>query len=338
MITTLNPAHREAWDAGKVGEPEDLGDGLWSIPLALPSERLPGSYSYLIDSADGIHVIDPGWPSDANLTRITDVITSLGKTVGDVATIVATHHHPDHLGLADRLRAASGARLVLSQTEHRVLEIAASPDASDADTYRTVLARWDVPVERHDELIASVAEHSLIHYVAPDDEVSDGDVLTLGGRQLRVIATPGHTSGHICLADDARRMIFTGDHVLPRIHSAAGLGILEGDEPLADLLASLEKLAEFDDWHVLPGHEFRFTGLGVRLAQVAEHHLRRTRAVAALADELGDASVWEWSRHLPWSAGWERLEGFTLHSALRQTEMHRDLVRSGLAQRWLSRD
>lgn len=337
LITTLNPAHREAWDAGRVGDPENLGEGLWSIPLELPSDRMPGSYAYLIDGADGVHVIDPGWRGEANMARITGVLTSLGRTVADIATIVATHHHPDHLALADRLRTVSGARVVFSAVERRVLAEATSDDATDDNVYRKVLDRWEVPIDRRDELIEAFTAPSLFEYVEPDDEVADGDVLTLGGRRLTVIATPGHTSGHICLADGERRMLFTGDHVLPRIHSGAGLGILDGDEPLGDMLESLDRLAEFDDCQVLPGHEFRFTGLGARRAQIAEHHLRRTRVVAELSDELGDASVWEWSRHLPWTAGWESLRGFHLHSALRQTEMHRDLVRSGRAEKWLSR-
>ncbi|WP_194420676.1 MBL fold metallo-hydrolase [Microbacterium abyssi] len=336
-ITTLNPAHREAWDAGRVADPENLGDGLWSVPLELPGDRMPGSYAYVIDGADGVHIIDPGWNSDANMGRIVDLLTGLGRAVDEVSTVVVTHHHPDHLGLAERLRSASGAHVILSAVERRVIDAAVSVGARDDVSYRDVLDRWEVPVDRQAELIAAFTAPSLIEYVMPDAEVADGDVLVLGGRRLTVIATPGHTSGHICLADRERRMIFTGDHVLPRIHSGAGLGILVGDDPLGDLLASLERLAEFDDCQVLPGHEFRFTGLGQRRAQIAAHHLRRTRVVASLSNELGDASVWEWSKHLPWTAGWANLRGFRLHSALRQTEMHRDLVRSGRAEKWLSR-
>lgn len=82
LITTLNPAHREAWDAGRVGDPENLGDGLWSIPLELPDARMPGSYAYLIEGADGIHIIDPGWRADANMARIGGVLTTLDAMSG----------------------------------------------------------------------------------------------------------------------------------------------------------------------------------------------------------------------------------------------------------------
>lgn len=256
--------------------------------------------------------------------------------MADVSTIVVTHHHPDHLGLAGRLRSVSGARVVLSAVEHRVLAAAASEAAAeDSGSYCDVLDRWGVPIDRRAELIEAFTAPSMIEYLAPDDEVADGDVLTLGGRDLAVIATPGHTSGHMCLADRERRMLFTGDHVLPRIYSGVGMGILDDDEPLADMLESLERLAEFDDCQVLPGHEFRFIGLGARRAQIAAHHLRRTRVVATLLDEIGDGSVWEWSMRLPRTASWESLRGFRLHSALRQAEMHRDLVRSGRAAKWL---
>lgn len=336
-VVPVDEAERDAWEAGLLRDAADLGDGLWGIPVAIPEGTLPGTLAYALVGDDGVHLVDPGWDTAENLGRIERAVRAAGRSLPDIATVVVTHHHPDHLGLAERVRTLTGARIVMSAAERRVLAAAVDPAARDPESYRATLARWGVPDGRHDELLASFTRPSLTGDVEPDLLVGDGDVLELAGRRLEVIATPGHTGGHICLADRDARLLFTGDHVLPRIYSGVGIGVLAGDEPMGDLLASLDRLAEFDDFTVLPGHEFRFTGLAARRARIAAHHLRRAGEVAALAAELGDRSVWAYASRLTWTSGWHGLDGFWLHSALRQTEMHLGLVRSGRAAAWLSR-
>lgn len=337
-VVPVDEAERDAWEAGLLREAADLEDGWWSIPVAIPEGTLPGTLAYAVIGDDGAHLVDPGWDTAENLERIERALAKAGRSIADIATVVVTHHHPDHLGLAERLRRLTGARIVMSAAERRVLAAAVDPTEQDPETYRATLVRWGVPEARHDELVASFARPSLTGDVEPDVLVGDRDVLELGGRRLEVIETPGHTGGHICLADREARLLLTGDHVLPGIYSGVGIGVLAGTEPMGDLLASLDRLAEFDDFTVLPGHEFRFTGLAARRAQIAAHHLRRTGEVAALAAEFGDRPVWDYASRLTWTAGWHGLDGFWLHSALRQTEMHLGLVRSGRAAGWLSRD
>jgi glyoxylase-like metal-dependent hydrolase (beta-lactamase superfamily II) len=165
-----------------------------------------------------------------------------------------------------------------------------------------------------------------------DGVLSDGDVLPVPGFRLEVMATPGHTAGHICLRDDDRGLLFTGDHVLPTVFAGLGLGGPTASNPLADYLASIDRVRRFPDHEALPGHGYRFRGLAGRAEECAEHHLKRAREVAAvLADEdprSGGPSIWDIAARLTWTAGWEGLEGFQLLSALTQTEMHRDFVRT----------
>lgn len=335
-VVPVDEAERTAWDRGELRPPAEIAPGLWCIPVEIPEGTLPGTLAYAVLGGDGVHLIDPGWDTPGNLSRIEDAFAAAGRALSELATVVVTHHHPDHLGLAARLRDRTGARIAMSSAERRVLGVVVDPAATDPAAYRHTVERWGVPRDRHAELLASFRRPSLTGDVEPDVLLAHGDVLDLGGRRLEVVATPGHTGGHVCLADRDARLLFTGDHVLPRIYSGVGIGVLPGDEPLGDLLDSLDRLAPFDAFTVLPGHEFRFTGLRERRARIAAHHLRRTAEVAALVDELGDRPVWEYAQRLTWTAGWQGLDGFWLHSALRQTEMHRELVRSGRARAWLS--
>ena len=335
-VVALNEAQRAEWDAGTVPAVEELRCEWWSIPTEIPAGTLPATLTYAQVGADGVCLIDPGWDSDANARRLDRALAALGRRLADIDTIIVTHHHPDHLGLAARLRETTGASIVMSARERHVLSGLIAQEDGEREREAHRLARWGVPLERLQELIDAFAAPSTEIRTVPDRVVSDGDSIAVGGRRLQAVLTPGHTGGHLCLADREARMLFTGDHVLPRIHSGIGIGVVDGDEPLSDALTSLDRLSEFDDFDVLPGHEFRFAGLAPRRRAIAAHHLRRTAEVAALADELGDQPVWRYAERLTWTSGWSGLTGFWLHSALRQTELHLNAVRQGSVDRWLN--
>jgi hypothetical protein len=71
-----------------------------------------------------------------------------------------------------------------------------------------------------------------------------------------------------------------------------------------------------------------FERLAERRREIARHHLRRTEEVHGLLDSLGDAPVWEYTRSMTWTGGWDALHGFWLHSALNQTQLHLEVARS----------
>lgn len=327
-ITAVCEEQKTAWDAGRLPEPEILRSGWWSVPVAIPVGALPGTLAYLHIGRDGVQVIDPGWDSEDTLERFERMLQGIDRRITDIDTVLLTHHHPDHLGAAERLRALSGARVVMSAREAEV--IAALAPAAVEDTRRMRrLERWGVPRERRAEMRDAFAGYPAPPSVAPDLRVNDGETIDLGGRPVQVVLTPGHTGGHLCLVDAEAHLLFTGDHVLPRIHSGLGLGIVAGDEPVSQMLDSLDRLHPYDDHEVLPGHEYRFSGLAHRRAGIAAHHLRRAEEVAVRLRVAPDDTIWSIARSLTWTAGWETLSGFYLFSALSQTELHVDALRSG---------
>jgi glyoxylase-like metal-dependent hydrolase (beta-lactamase superfamily II) len=56
----------------------------------------------------------------------------------------------------------------------------------------------------------------------PDEWLEDGDIVRLESRVLRVIHTPGHTMGHVTFHDAEAGLLFSGDHVSPRITPSSG--------------------------------------------------------------------------------------------------------------------
>lgn len=315
---------------------ESIRPDVHLVRIPMPGGGLPFSLCYLlVDAAGDVHVIDPGSPGAQTLTAIAGALDALGKRFDDVRTILVTHLHPDHAGAVDALHAATGARVLLHERERPSADAGeASTDPGDASLdapLDAVLDEWGVPADRRAELpalpprlVAPVAE--------PVDLLADGDLLDLPGLSLRALWTPGHTAGHLCFDDERRGLLFTGDHVLPTVNPGLGLGGPAAD-PVGDYLRSLRRVAELDR-QALPGHEAPFSTLRERCAELAEHQLRRSREVRDALGEHPQATTWQVAQRLTWTGGWSALAGFTLRSALSQTEMHRAFVRSGAPIAW----
>ena len=289
------------------------------MPIDFPNGSVVYTLSYILeDAAGGLHVVDPGSDSDDNLLRLRGFLRSIGHDLSAVRSAIVTHMHADHLGLAHRLRDV-GATLMMHEAEEESLRRSASfPDPP-------TLADWGVPPARRGELQDSMGRHSVDAIAAATDVIlRDGETLPIPGRRVRVVSTPGHTPGHICLADVDDRLIFTGDHVLPMINPGVGIGIDRGRNLLREYLQSLERTAGFDDFDVCPGHGFRFVGLRQRSDEIRSHHVRRTTQIRTLMLEHPGSSVWEIAQRVTWTAGWTQLHGPRLASALAQTEMHID--------------
>ena len=322
-----NAAQHAAALADRVPAPDEVREGIWSIPLPMDQPGNPFSLSYAIAGDDGsLHLIDTGYDTDENWGLLRRGLAGFGLSVDDVASVFVTHLHPDHLGLSERLRAASGAKVGMLRREHEAVQaIAAHGPLVTEDR----LSGWGVPEERWPELLMALGP-SLVARGIPvvDREYETGESLDIPGRALRVLATPGHTAGSACVVDEATGLLFTGDTVLPGIFSGLGLGDLSGTNPIADYLESLTSLARYDGLEVAPGHEYRFHGLIERSTALAEHHLHRSRAAAEVISSEPDATTWEVAGRLRWTAGWERLRGFFLFSALFQTQLHVEFARS----------
>lgn len=294
----------------------------------MPVGRLGYSLCYVFrDDAERLHVVDPGWDSDDNWAVLESSLTSFGTTVANVATIVATHLHPDHVGMAERLRAATGAKLVMHEVEHQIATNYADRDRP-ADALADRLNAWGVPPSRHSDISFPSLESGQYRIPVPDELVRDGDLIEMSGAALRVLHTPGHTQGHMCLVEETRSLVLTGDLILPSTYAGLGLGGESAVNPLTDYVASVNAIAAYDDHEVLPGHGYRFTGLAQRCQQSKEHHLRRSREVAAVLSRSEDNSIWDIASQLTWGGGWERLQGSHLYSALFQTAMHRDYLQT----------
>lgn len=319
----MQPTSTAQWEAhsgGRLPALEKVSASTWSLALPIPAGRIKYTLTYLLLDRDGrVHVIDPGWDSTSNWDHLSAAVEIIGTGRPDVASVTVTHSHPDHLGMAARVRERTGAPIALHRLEQAALDGARSglrpfgePD----------LDRWDVPVERRAEILQVSDDAGSLPEFTADILLDDGEMLHIPGRDVQVIHTPGHTAGHICLRDRVENLLFVGDHLLPTSFPGIGIGHAADARALTDYLESLERIGMLVDHEVCPGHGFRFTGIAERGAETAAHHERRSAEVRAVLDRTPTASVWDVASELTWTAGWHRLADFYLASALRQAEMH----------------
>jgi len=167
-------------------------------------------------------LIDAGLPGSGR--RLARYASRLGRSLGELRTIVATHAHPDHIGGVRELVAESGAKVLMHPADLAGL---------------TVTLREAVTERSRGKLLAFLTR-------GPEDAtpIHDGDELpALGG--LRVIHTPGHTPGTICLYAPRHRLLFVGDALqVIRGRVSFASPIFSDDLPLAR--ASVARLAELD--------------------------------------------------------------------------------------------
>jgi len=196
--------------------PDELEPGILRLTANNPSAfTKDGTQSYVVGTTD-VAVIDPGPAGDdAHLT-------ALLAAIGDrpLRAILVTHTHRDHSPLARDLQAATGAPIV-----------GCAPLALTEDGTPRADASFD-------------------HDYAPDRVLADGESVSGEGWTLQAIATPGHTSNHLCFALPEVKALFSGDHVMG--WSTSIVSPPDGD--MGDYMASLDKLLTRDDRIYYPGH------------------------------------------------------------------------------------
>jgi glyoxylase-like metal-dependent hydrolase (beta-lactamase superfamily II) len=310
-----------------------VAPGVHRIPLPLPGDALKAVNVYAVEDGDRIALVDAGWHRDDSWEALRSGLRQIGAQPGDIARVLVTHIHHDHYGQAPRLRTEAGATILLGEGEERSLRVITDPDArrlADEDRI-TRLRQWGAA-----ELIAPVEEVMARHpgdglaiWELPDILAPDGYLVELGTRVLEVVATPGHTRGHVSLLDREARLFFAGDHVLPHITPSLGVEPFAGDGlSLVEFIASLAKVRPLDVERVLPAHGPDFTGLADRVDALLDHHATRlTHCIDSL--RRGRTTAYEVAHDIPWTRRNRTYEELDLGNrllALTETVAHLELL------------
>lgn len=302
--------------------------GLLRFTVPFPDDPRRSVHSYVLVAGREALLVDAAWDTAGARAELVAALATRGLEPAAVRTVVITHLHVDHFGLAGHLRRL-GARIGYHHADVMTLLCR----YRRMDEFRAHSLYWErlngYPDDNYPSLSSIEAvEHTLLDVPEPDLSLEGGEVLELGGFRLRPIWTPGHTMGHLCYYEETRRLLFTGDHVLPGISPHVGLYVHAIGNPLPNYLRSLELLQEYRPELVLPAHGEAFPDLHQRLDELLSHHHERMEEMFSI---VGDRPMTPWE--VAQRAHWTRrrvlisaLAPFHRRMALAETMAHLDLL------------
>src|SRR5207302_4399076 len=250
--------------------------GLWSVPVPIPNNPLRYVFVYVFETDRGPYLVDAGWNTDDAYATLAAGLHHAGFEITDVQGVMVTHIHPDHYGLAGRVREVSGAWVALHPADAALVHDRYEEPDDLLDRVGAMLRRVGAPAEELESLQrAAMPVLPFVSTVRPDVQLEDLERPDVPGWDLLALWTPGHSPGHLCFWEPRNRVMLSGDHVLPRITPNIPFHPQAGVNPLDDFLRSLERLQDYNADEVLPAHEHRFVGLSGRLTELREHHERR---------------------------------------------------------------
>ncbi|HEY2238028.1 MAG TPA: MBL fold metallo-hydrolase [Streptosporangiaceae bacterium] len=312
------------WTAPGVFE---VAPGVHRIPLPLPNDALRAVNVYALTGAGGLTVIDSGWALDLARERLESALATLGHALGDISQFLMTHVHRDHYTQAVLLRREFGTRVALGIGERPSLDLW-------ADGAELRLAPQLRRLRRNGAAaLAATIERDAARrggdtpWELPDEWLIPGDI-TLAGRTLEAIPTPGHTRGHLCYRDADGGLLFAGDHVLPHITPSIGFEPAVAALPLADYLQSLRLVRERPDSALLPAHGLPAPSVHARIDELLAHHSTRLQECEG-ASVAGAATAFEVATRLVWTRRGRtlaELDVFNQMMAVLETAAHLDVL------------
>jgi glyoxylase-like metal-dependent hydrolase (beta-lactamase superfamily II) len=309
--------------------PQLVAPGVHRLPLPLPDDNLHAVNVYVIDLPDGIAMIDGGWAMVQSQAALESGLAALGRDISDVREIFVTHIHRDHYTQAVRLRQLVGARVHLGSGERPGLRMLNDLRANTPVNALRLLQRAGEGA-LSSSLVRSggFGPFDATMWEEPDTWLEAGR-LQIGERKMRVVATPGHTRGHVVFLDEEQHLLFAGDHVLPHITPSIGFELAEPGLPLGDYLESLQLLRLFADARLLPAHGHPAPSVHARVGELIAHHDLRLGQAAGVVDELLGATAGEVARRLTWTGRqrpFDGLDDFNKMLAVCETAAHLDVL------------
>lgn len=304
-----------------------VASGVYRIPLPLPQDGLRAVNVYVVETDDGLVLVDGGWALDGARRQLESSLREIGHKVPDIGQFLVTHVHRDHYTQAVAIRREFGAtvslgggeepnlRFIREQAERRSPQIPRLGEAGAQD----LIDDW--------RLVMGERAPDLSNWELPDTWLTE-TTLGFGGRRMEAIATPGHTQGHFVFADLTEGLLFAGDHVLPHITPSIGFEPVPTRSALGDYLGSLANVLSLPDLRLLPAHGPVASSTHQRVDELLAHHKERLEACMS-AITGGCETAYDVAQQLRWTRRERRfveLDPFNAVLATLETLSHLELL------------
>jgi len=313
---------------------EEIMPDLYRIEIPLPDSPLKYLNSYVLRSAERNLIVDTGLNRSACLNAMNKGLRELNIDLNRTDFFI-THLHADHFGLVNRLT-TDNSRIYFNRPDAELIET--------WEGFEPMIKYAGTNGFPENQLRAALQQHPGHKFASdwnPDLSIlSDGDIFPIGDYRFRCIETPGHTPGHICLYEPAKKFIIAGDHILgditPNIQCWS-----DNTNPLKQYLASLDKVFDLEVELVLPGHRRLFRNYRERINELKDHHENRIDEVRQILVE-GPKTGFQLAAKMKWDIDCDSWEQFPVAQKwfatgeaiahLRYLEAQNELVRETHSQ------
>jgi glyoxylase-like metal-dependent hydrolase (beta-lactamase superfamily II) len=284
---------------------EEIIPRIFRADIPLPNSPLKATNSYIIKGKDRTLIIDTGMNEDICLNAMKDVVKKLEIKL-DKTDFFITHSHIDHIGLVATL-ASDTAKIYFNRPE----------SVQNADT----IISWATESSRlarkygyrNNRILQMVTNSNAPEKASIYPEYSkytllkEYSVIDCDDYSLRVIETPGHSRGHLCLYEANRKILFCGDHILDDITPNISSRFAEGENPLKEYISSLDKVYNLDVKIALPGHRRLITDFKKRINELKQHHQERGDEIIGILND-GEANAFQIASKMTWDLNYDTWE------------------------------
>lgn len=316
---------------------------IFQIKVPLPHNPLGHLNAYLIKAGGNTLLIDTGLNFPQVFQELNKSFSEVGIKIQTLTDVLFTHFHIDHIGLIPRIKETSEDVDLWIHFIEKELSRSIKDDFNKyINDMKEFLKATDAPTSFADNLqnfhpafFTPKAYEAIAETAHP---LSDGQKISMGEYQFKVIWTPGHSPGHICLYEPNLKALISGDHVLPTITPHVSQ-FIANTNPLEDYLKSLEKVEKLDVKVVLPAHEKIFTDLNGRIKQLKNHHEQRLKEILGCLKN-GSLTPHDMASKVHWNINyksWDDFPPFQKYLAIGETLSHLTfLEKKGFVKRAVS--
>lgn len=283
-----------------------IAPGVLWIRMGLPFALNHINLWLIEDDYEGEHGVIHGWTAidcgisseptrDAWEALFSD--PALGLRGLPIVRVLATHCHPDHIGLADWLCQRWQAPLWMTAGEYAFARMmSASLPGADGSAMFPHFKKHGMVSEMQEQIAERKSYYTTLVPSVPTAyrRMQEGRDVRIGGHDWQIITGFGHSPEHASLYCAALNLLISGDMVLPRISTNVSVFAIEPEaNPVQQYLDSLAKYASLpEDVLILPSHGKPFRGLHTRIQQLNDHHRDRlAEVVAACTTEKSAADI-----------------------------------------------
>lgn len=287
--------------------------------ISVPTPFYVGPVNVYLIQEDPLTLIDTGPLMSVAIEALRDGVARLGHHLGEIKRIIISHAHVDHYGLARLIVEESGAEVLV-----HAWDAPAVTGADDYDAQRNLLRAAGVP----DDVIGRMegGYKEFVEYGPRLDAVKaleDNDEIEFEHESLRVVHTPGHTPGSICLLRASNRLMFAADTVLKNITPNPVLNVDPIDpgrrfQSLGEYLVSLARIKSIAPTLVRGGHGDDVTDYDEYFQRLYRFTHTRQNKLLSLLPPRG-ATAWDASQKL-----FPKVEGHHRFLAVSETVAHLD--------------